>query len=248
MLHWRIFMRRQFQITSAIAAVDGCHTMPDYSWRYLWALVLYCSVQVSNVTLAMPTMAQTNVFGAFPAPKSRPDQRNKKPTQFTGYWRCLRCIHARYIHDCTQLQRYNKNMGIWESSSLAHFFSLSPFLLRVSQPAMSSIPYQSINWDGIEKVEHKGTTGTSFWQTLQFDQLRVRIVQYSAGYLADHWCQKGHIVHCLEGCFVNELETGKTTTLTAGMSYVVSDNLSSHRSQSVNGAKLLIIDGGFLKA
>ncbi len=111
----------------------------------------------------------------------------------------------------------------------------------------SNIPFQTINWDSIPKVEYTGETGTSFWQTIQFDGLRIRIVEYSSGYLADHWCQKGHIVHCLEGAFVSELENGELFALSQGMTYVVSDNLSSHRSISKYGVKLLIIDGNFLK-
>lgn len=111
---------------------------------------------------------------------------------------------------------------------------------------MSSIPFQHIDWTNIPKEEHPGITGTSFWQTLLFDGLRVRIVEYSAGYMADHWCQKGHIVHCLEGSFISEEEaTGEMIALNIGMSYIVSDNLSSHRSVSKNGAKLFIIDGDF---
>lgn len=113
---------------------------------------------------------------------------------------------------------------------------------------MYTIPYQTIDWSKIERIEYKGESGTAFWQTVYADGLRVRIVEYSANYLADHWCQKGHIVHCLEGEFVSELENGERTTYTKGMMYFVSDDLSSHRSVSVNGAKLLIIDGGFLKA
>jgi hypothetical protein len=112
---------------------------------------------------------------------------------------------------------------------------------------MSNIPFQIINWPTISKTEHSGETGTSFWQTIQLDGLRVRIVEDCAGYLADHWCQKGHIVHCLEGEFISELENGEKSLLTKGMTFIVSDNLSSHRSHSKNGVKLLIIDGDFLK-
>lgn len=112
---------------------------------------------------------------------------------------------------------------------------------------MNIIPYQTINWSKIEKKEYKGETGTSFWQTLQFGGLRVRLVDYSANYVADHWCQKGHIVYCLEGEFINQLQSGEEFLLTKGMSYIVSDDLSSHRSVSKNGTKLLIIDGDFLK-
>lgn len=112
---------------------------------------------------------------------------------------------------------------------------------------MSNIPFQTIDWSQIPKVEHIGETGTSFWQTIQYEGLRVRIVEYSGGYLADHWCQKGHIVHCLEGEFTSEVQNGEAVSLSQGMTYVVSDNLSSHRSVSKNGVKLLIIDGDFLK-
>jgi quercetin dioxygenase-like cupin family protein len=112
---------------------------------------------------------------------------------------------------------------------------------------MSTISFHTIDWNTIARTEHKGETGTSFWQTCQYDGLRVRIVEYSAGYLADHWCRKGHIVHCLEGEFTSELENGESFFLKAGMSYIVSDELSSHRSVSATGVKLLIIDGDFLK-
>lgn len=110
-----------------------------------------------------------------------------------------------------------------------------------------NIPFQTIDWDLIPKVEHAGETGVATWQTLQFQGLRVRIVEYSAGYLANHWCQKGHILHCLEGELVSELETGEQFTLKKGMTYVVSDDLSSHRSHTQNGVKVLIVDGDFLK-
>jgi hypothetical protein len=108
------------------------------------------------------------------------------------------------------------------------------------------IGFQTIDWNFIETTEHKGEAGTAFWKTIQFDSLRIRIVEYSKGYLADHWCKKGHIVHCLEGGFVSELENGDKFSLTKGMTYIVSDELSSHRSISENGVKLFIIDGDFL--
>jgi hypothetical protein len=109
------------------------------------------------------------------------------------------------------------------------------------------IPFQVIDWNNILKEIHKGETGSSFWQTLQYDGLRVRIVEYSAGFLADHWCRKGHIVHCLEGEVINEQENGEKHTLKQGMTYIVSDNLSSHRSVAKENVKLLIIDGDFLR-
>ncbi|MBL0359365.1 MAG: DHCW motif cupin fold protein [Chitinophagaceae bacterium] len=112
---------------------------------------------------------------------------------------------------------------------------------------MSNINFQTIDWSIVPPTEHPGDTGSAVWKTLQWPGLRVRMVEYSKGYFANHWCSKGHIVHCLEGEFVSELQSGERLILTAGMSYVVSDNLSSHRSITEAGVKLLIIDGDFLK-
>lgn len=112
---------------------------------------------------------------------------------------------------------------------------------------MPEIPFQTIDWNQISKTEQVGETGITYSQTLEFGNLRIRKVTYSNNYTADHWCQKGHIVHCLEGEFITELENGQIFTLTKGMSFVVSDNVSSHRSISSDGVVLLIIDGDFLK-
>jgi hypothetical protein len=112
---------------------------------------------------------------------------------------------------------------------------------------MSGIPFHTIDWEDVPRIENKGETGTSFSRTKQYGGLRIRIVEYSPGYLADHWCQKGHVVYCLAGAFDSEMENGEIFSLKQGMSYVVSDQMSSHRSVSVEGVKLLIIDGDFLK-
>lgn len=111
----------------------------------------------------------------------------------------------------------------------------------------TSIPFQMINWAAIPRTEHRGETGTSHWRTLQLPGLRIRVVEYSPGYLADHWCQKGHLVHCLQGEFVNEEQNGEPNIVSEGMSFVVSDGASSHRSRTEQGATLLIVDGDFLK-
>ena len=113
--------------------------------------------------------------------------------------------------------------------------------------AVTKIPFQTIDWSAIAKTIHPGETGSADWQTIQLPGLRLRIVDYSPGYFANHWCSKGHIVHCLNGTFVSELETGESFMLTAGMTYVVSDDFGSHRSTTKDGVKLLIIDGDFLK-
>ncbi|WP_341837723.1 DHCW motif cupin fold protein [Chitinophaga pollutisoli] len=109
-----------------------------------------------------------------------------------------------------------------------------------------AISFTVINWQDILPSTHPGTTGAAQWQTLQYPGLRLRIVTYQPGYLADHWCAKGHIVHCLSGSFDSELQNGETHTLMEGMTYIVSDDASLHRSRTQGGVKLLIIDGDFL--
>ncbi len=111
----------------------------------------------------------------------------------------------------------------------------------------SGITFQLIDWNGAEITRHEGESGIAVWRTVNFPGLRIRIVEYSKGYIADHWCRKGHIVYCLEGSLCSEGEYGQRYELSEGTTYIVSDDLSSHRSVSTNGAKLLIIDGDFLK-
>jgi hypothetical protein len=110
-----------------------------------------------------------------------------------------------------------------------------------------NFPFQIIDWDSIPKTKFKGEKGKAFWKTVELPGLRIRIVEYSKGYVADHWCKKGHIVHCLEGEFISKSQNGCKHALKKGMTYIVSDELSSHRSYTENGVKVLIIDGDFLK-
>ena len=112
---------------------------------------------------------------------------------------------------------------------------------------MYTIPFQPIDWSEIPKQEYKGERGVAIWQTHQLPGLRIRLVEYSKGYIADHWCRLGHIVYCIEGEFISEFKDGSKTKLAKGMSYVVSDKLSSHRSVTEQGATIFIIDGDFLK-
>jgi quercetin dioxygenase-like cupin family protein len=107
---------------------------------------------------------------------------------------------------------------------------------------ISDISFGVTDWSAIERVEHKGETGAAYWRTRDFGNIRVRIVEYTPGYLADHWCVKGHILLCLEGELLTELKDGRTVTLAAGMSYQVADNAEPHRSRSTLGAKLFIVD------
>ena len=107
---------------------------------------------------------------------------------------------------------------------------------------MTDIPFGITDWSSIEPTEHKGETGVATWRTQTFGGIRVRMVEYSPGYLADHWCSKGHILLCLEGELHTELKDGRTFTLEPGMSYQVADNAEPHRSHTEKGAKLFIVD------
>jgi hypothetical protein len=107
---------------------------------------------------------------------------------------------------------------------------------------MSQIPFGMTDWSKIERVEHKGETGLAYWRTQQFGDIRVRMVEYSPGYLADHWCTKGHILLCIDGELHTELADGRKFVLTPGVSYQVADNAEPHRSYTAIGAKLFVVD------
>ncbi|OOG38947.1 DHCW motif cupin fold protein [Rhodanobacter sp. C05] len=107
---------------------------------------------------------------------------------------------------------------------------------------MSDIPFGTTDWSTVERTEHKGVSGIAFWRIQQFGSIRVRMVEYTPGYFADHWCVKGHVLLCVEGELHTELEDGRKFTLTAGMSYQVADNAEPHRSFTEVGAKLFIVD------
>ena len=107
---------------------------------------------------------------------------------------------------------------------------------------MSEIPFGLTDWSQVEPSEHPGTTGTAWWRTRQFGGIRVRMVEYTPGYLADHWCEKGHILLCLEGELITELKDGRSFRLTPGISYQVADHAEAHRSCAPTGAKLFIVD------
>jgi quercetin dioxygenase-like cupin family protein len=111
---------------------------------------------------------------------------------------------------------------------------------------MNPIFFQTTDWDAIPVTEKKGESGVARYRTMQFEQFRVRVVEYSAGYTANHWCKAGHVVYCLEGEMTSELIDGRTFNLKAGMSYVVSDDIMPHRSSTATGVKLMIVDGNFL--
>lgn len=107
---------------------------------------------------------------------------------------------------------------------------------------MLGIAFGTTDWSQVEETEHKGESGVALWRTRQFGEIRVRMVEYSPGYRADHWCAKGHVLLCLEGELVTELKDGRISVLKPGMSYQVADGEEPHRSRTDHGAKLFIVD------
>src|SRR5712671_3089734 len=107
---------------------------------------------------------------------------------------------------------------------------------------LHNIPFEVVDWSRILPTTHAGDTGVAYWRTRQFGAVRVRMVEYTPGYLANHWCEKGHVLLCLEGELRTELQDGRVFTLRPGMSYQVADGAEAHRSMTEVGAKLFIVD------
>ena len=108
---------------------------------------------------------------------------------------------------------------------------------------ISDVPFGTTDWTTITPTEHPGETGMATWRTCTFGAIRVRMVEYSAGYRADHWCAKGHIVHVLAGDLVIEHDDGRRFALSAGMSWHAPDeNGPPHRVVCETGATVFIVD------
>jgi quercetin dioxygenase-like cupin family protein len=107
---------------------------------------------------------------------------------------------------------------------------------------IQDVPFGVTDWEGVPRTEHAGETGMAYWRTLEAGNIRVRMVEYSPGYLADHWCSRGHVLLVLQGELVTELKDGTTHVLRAGRSYQVADDTMPHRSRTEGGATLFIVD------
>jgi hypothetical protein len=105
-----------------------------------------------------------------------------------------------------------------------------------------NIPFHTTDWSSVAPSVHPGESGQALWQTVETGGIRIRMVEYSPGYLANHWCEKGHILLVISGVLVTELKDGRIFTLTSGMSYQVSDGAEPHRSHTDTGARLFIVD------
>lgn len=107
---------------------------------------------------------------------------------------------------------------------------------------LNDIPFNVIDWNIVERTEHKGESGVAYWRTRLFADIRVRLVEYSPGYRADHWCDKGHILLCLTGELMTELKDGRRVVLRPGMSYQMADGSEPHLTSTSTGTTLFIVD------
>jgi hypothetical protein len=107
---------------------------------------------------------------------------------------------------------------------------------------IADLPFGTVDWNEVEVTTHAGVTGEARWRTRRFGDVRVRMLEYSAGYQADHWCSKGHFLLCVAGELDTELADGRRFTLKPGMSYHVADGAEPHRSSTRAGARLFVVD------
>ncbi|MBP9627315.1 MAG: DHCW motif cupin fold protein [Synergistaceae bacterium] len=107
---------------------------------------------------------------------------------------------------------------------------------------IQDVPFCTVDWSTVTPTIHPGVTGEARWRTFEMGNIRVRMVEYTPGYLADHWCHRGHVLLVMEGELVTELDDGRKYVLTPGTSYQVADDINPHRSYTEGGAKLFIVD------
>jgi quercetin dioxygenase-like cupin family protein len=107
---------------------------------------------------------------------------------------------------------------------------------------IQNVPFTVIDWNNVVPKEHPGETGKANWKVFENGNIRVRIVEYTPGYLADHWCSRGHVIYILEGELITELKDGRVFKLTPGMSYQVADDNEPHRSRTETGTKMFVVD------
>ncbi|HEY3383197.1 MAG TPA: DHCW motif cupin fold protein [Vicinamibacterales bacterium] len=107
---------------------------------------------------------------------------------------------------------------------------------------IENVPFTTVDWSTVPATTHPGEKGAAYWHTLEIGNIRVRMVEYSAGYVADHWCERGHVLLVLEGELHTDLKNGETHLLKPGQSYQVADGAAPHRSRTATGARLFIVD------
>jgi hypothetical protein len=108
---------------------------------------------------------------------------------------------------------------------------------------LSGLPCGKIDWSEIPATTHAGETGSATERARVFGDIRLRVIEYSPGYLADHWCDKGHILLITAGALAIEHRDGSRYDLAAGGTWHVADHgAPAHRVVCDRGATVFIVD------
>lgn len=104
---------------------------------------------------------------------------------------------------------------------------------------LSGLPEAVVDWSRTPATKTAGATSRAH----KTNDVQLRVVDYDPGYLADHWCSKGHILYVISGSLTIEHGDGKASyELAAGMSWQTADNGPPHRVRSTGGATVFIVD------
>jgi len=107
---------------------------------------------------------------------------------------------------------------------------------------LGDLPLGLTDWSQIPESVHPGAPGTATVRSRQLGDIQLRLLVYSPNYVADHRCQKGHIVYVIQGQVVTEHRETTNYTLESGTTYHVPDNGPPHRAVSHGGATVFIVD------
>jgi quercetin dioxygenase-like cupin family protein len=107
---------------------------------------------------------------------------------------------------------------------------------------MEALPFTNIVWTDLSVTQSNGESGTAASREVTVGDMRIRLVEFSPGYKADHWCSKGHVVFVLEGELSTTLEDGRTFETRPGNLFVIGDDRDTHRAHTSSGAKVFIVD------
>ena len=107
---------------------------------------------------------------------------------------------------------------------------------------LEGIPFASLDFSTVSPTVHPGRMGTATWRTIVLGSVRIRTVEYSSGYVADHWCTRGHVLYVVSGELTTELDDGRLFHAREGGGYIVSAEDGAHRSRTESGARLFIVD------
>ena len=101
----------------------------------------------------------------------------------------------------------------------------------------------STDWSSLVSESVEGLSGNSRSKSIKYGNIRMRTMEYSPGFEADHWCPRGHIIFVLEGEITIKLKDETEQKISKGMSFICGDNETNpHMVYSKKGAFVIIID------